>query len=108
MTVYPAERSSFLEYPSQPFKKETPSCYINRALDMTSSTADTLRIKFNSMRGSFFKKRLHLSAKREGSGWRRQRRGRVVCFSQNKADTKILINDVNQGISYFLSCLSLF
>ena len=55
---------------------------------MTSSTANTLRIKFNALRVSFFKKRLHLSAKREGSGWRRQRRGRVVCFSQNKGETK--------------------
>ena len=45
---------------------------------MTSSMVNTLRIRFNSRTVSFFKKRLHLSAKREGSGWRRERRGRVV------------------------------
>ena len=42
MTVYPAERSSFPEYPSLAFKRD--SCYINRALRMTSSMVNTLRI----------------------------------------------------------------
>ena len=55
---------------------------------MTSSTANTLRIGFNSERVSFFKKRLHLSAKREGSGLGWERSGRVDCFSQNKRETK--------------------
>ena len=45
---------------------------------MTSSMANTLRTRFNSLRVSFFKKRLHLSVKREGSGWRQQRTGRSV------------------------------
>ena len=67
---------------------------------MTSSKANTLRIRLNSLRVSFFKKRLHLSTKREGSGWRRQRRGRVVCltfFFKITKTPKSLINDVNQG-----------
>ena len=50
---YPTERSSFLEYPSQPFEKETG--YTNQALYLTSSTANILRIIFNSVRVSFFK-----------------------------------------------------
>ena len=55
---------------------------------MTSSTANTWRTRFNSLRVSFCKKLLHLSAKREESGWRQQRRWHVVCFSQNKGETK--------------------
>ena len=55
---------------------------------MTSWTANTWRTRFNSLRVSFCKKLLHLSAKREGSGWRQQRRWHVVCFSQNKGETK--------------------
>lgn len=75
MTVYLQRlRSNFPEYPSQPLKKRD-----SLALHMTSATANTLSITFNSLRVSFIKKRLHLT-KREGSGWRRGRRGRVVCF----------------------------
>ena len=35
---------------------------------MTSSTANTLRTRFNSLKVSFFKKRLHLSAKKKDLG----------------------------------------
>ena len=68
--------------------KERDSCYINRALHMTSLTGNTLRIRFNSLRVRFFTKRLHMSTKREGSRGRWQRRRRVVCFTQNKGETK--------------------
>ena len=77
--------------------KERDSCYINRALHMTSLTGNTLRIRFNSLRVRFFTKRLLMSTKREGSRGRWQRRRRVVCFTQNKGETKILITDVSQG-----------
>ena len=58
---------------------------------MTSSMVNTLRIRFNSRTVSFFKKAFAPVCKKEGSGWRRERRGRVVClfFSQNKRETKM-------------------
>ena len=70
----------FLRNPSQPFTEERDSCYINWALNIISSTSNILRIKFNALRIGFFKTRLHLCAKSAGSGWRRERRGRVICF----------------------------
>ena len=57
-------------------------------------TSSTIFLQLTEIQ--FVLKRLPLSAKSEGSGWRRQRGGRVVCFPQNKGETKkSIINDVN-------------
>ena len=82
----PCREITFSRVPKSAFK-ERDSCYINRALYMTFSMVNTLRIRFNSRTVSFFKKRLHLSAK-ERRILVETRRGRVVCFSQNKGETK--------------------
>ena len=63
---------------------------------MTYSMADTLRTRFNSLRVSFFKKRLHLSGNQKDLGGDSRGQGAKLVFSQNKGEKKSLFNDVNQ------------
>ena len=63
---------------------------------MTSSAANTLRIRFNSLRVSFFTERLHLLQKGKGLGGDDRGNGvQFFFFLKIKAKPKNRNNDVN-------------
>ena len=63
---------------------------------MTSLMANTLRTRFNSLSVSFFKKRLHLSAKKKDLGGDSRGQGAWFVSLKIKEKLKSLTNDVNQ------------